>query len=92
MAKEGVLDEQEHTGSLFWLVTRTSEAPAANLSLEPVAWEHKVALTLPAKKKQKVTSEWDSSELPSIPLLVNKKALKAHQQLFVYQKEPDKKK
>lgn len=92
MAKKGTLDEQDHTGSLFWLVTRTSVAAAENLSLEPVAWEHKVALTLPAKKKLKVTSEWDSSELPSIPLLVNKKALKAHQQLFVYQKEADKKK
>ena len=92
MAKKGDLDEQEHTGSLFWLVQRTSDAAAANLSLEPLAWEHKIALTLPAKKKLKVTSEWDSSELPGIPLLVNKKALKAHQQLFVHQKEPEKKK
>ena len=36
MATRGVLDSQEHLGSFFWLVTRTSTASQANLALTNV--------------------------------------------------------
>ena len=34
-----------------------------------------------------VSVQWESLEMPSIPILVNKKTLKKHAQLFVHQKD-----
>ena len=56
-------------------------------SAENHAWH-----VLPTKKKQKTSVEWGSSELPSIPVLVNKKAISKHTKLAVFLKEPAKKK
>ena len=96
IAKKGVLDESEHKGSLFWIVGRTSKASEANLSLEPISFEQKTFLTLPNNKKRKISVDWGASEMPAIPILVNKKALKAHTQLLVFhadkKKEPEKSK
>ena len=89
IASKGSIDAVEHRGSLFWLITRTSKASEANLTLESVAFEHKVTLHMPTKKR-KLTTEWDSKDLPTIPILVNKKALKAHERLVVF--VPEKKK
>ena len=90
--KGSINNDQDLTGCLFWVVTRTSEKAEANLVLEPVTWEQKVSLNLPTKKKQKTSVEWGSSELPSIPVLVNKKAISKHTKLAVFLKEPAKKK
>ena len=48
-------------------------------------------MTLPAAKKRKThVSEWDSSELPSLPVLVNKKAITKHTRLMVFLAEKKK--
>ena len=88
MAKKDHLDSQEHLGSLFWLVSRTSTAPEANMALENVMLEYQVKVCLPAPKRRKVVSvPWESAEMPTIPIMVNKRALKKHTQLFVYQQD-----
>ena len=83
IAKAGSLDSQEHLGSLFWLAHRSSDASEANMVLESCSWEHKVTLEMPPKKKKHVV-EWEPGDLPSIPLLLNKRAVKQHQRLVVY--------
>ena len=62
---------------------RTSVASEANLVMESVAWEHHVDLKMPFKKK-KVSVDWQASELPTIPVLINKKPLKEHTCLAVH--------
>ena len=89
IAAKGVIDATEHRGSLFWIVGRTSKASEANLTLESVAWEHKVTLVMPHKKR-KLTTEWESKDLPTIPILVNKKPLKAHTRLVMFVAETKK--
>ena len=86
LAKAGLIDSNEHTGSLYWLVERSSSPAEANLVLESVCWDHRVDLKLP-RKKQKVSSDWQSQDLPAIPLLVNRKVIKEHVRLVVYQPE-----
>ena len=89
IASKGAIDAAEHTGSLFWLITRASKPSDANLTLEAVAWEHKVTLHMPLKKR-KLSTEWESKDLPTIPILVNKKTIKAHERLvvFIAEKKP----
>ena len=59
------------------------------MSMESVSWEHKVTLLMPFKKR-KVSTEWPSGDLPSIPIMQNQKALKKQVRLMVYL--PEKKK
>ena len=90
-AQKGALDSQEDLGSFFWLVSRTSTASQANLVLENVTLEHLIKVSLPGPKQRKVASvPWEYSAMPSIPILVNKKTLKQHTQLFVFQKDKQK--
>ena len=89
LAAEKLVDTTEHRGSLFWLVQRCSDAKSANMSLEPVAWEHKVILRLPFKK-DRTSSDWEPKHLPTIPVLMHKNAVKAHE-LLVYYAAPVKK-
>ena len=44
-------------------------------------------MTLPNNKKRKISVDWGASEMPSIPILVNKKAIKKHTKLAVFQKD-----
>ena len=92
IAKAGTIDEQDHVGSLFWVVTRTTTASEANLVMEPMLWNSKVELKLPAKKR-KVHVEWEADELPTIPLMTNKAAVKQKTLLkvFVEEKKEEKK-
>ena len=92
MAASGTLDTSDHSGSLYWVVSRTSEAPKANLVLDQVSWEQKVSVTVPALKKRRKTHQvdWSSSEVPSVPVMVNPKAIKAHTMLALYLPEPPK--
>ena len=46
IATAGTLGEQEHTGSLYWLVTRTPEAVSANLHEELVTFEQHLKLKI----------------------------------------------
>ena len=46
---------------------------------------------LPAPNKRKThVSEWEPAELPSLPVLVNKKVTKKHTKLSVFQAEKKK--
>ena len=83
LAAKGLVDHCEHTGSLFWVVERTTEKLQANMALETISWEHTVTLHLPLKKT-KHTVETESKDLPGLSVLVNRKAVKAHVRLLVH--------
>ena len=83
LASKDLLDPSEHTGSLFWIVERTSEKSEANMVLQQITWEHKVTLSLPLKKKQH-TVEKEAKDLPCLSVLVNPRTSKAHQRLVVF--------
>ena len=86
MARAGSIDEAKHEGNLYWLVQRTSEESAANMTYESATWEHQIKLSLPAPKRRKIHKvEWGTSELPSFPLLVNKAPVEKHIRLQVFQ-------
>ena len=85
------MDSQEHLGSFVWLVGRTSTTSPGNLVPERVILEQLIKASLPGPKKRNVVSvHWEYSEMPSIPILVNKKTLQKHTQLFVFQKDKQK--
>ena len=93
IASAGAVDPAEHTGSLFWLVMRTTNQEQANLELENMAWQQQITVNLPVpvSKRRKVEPiAWAPSELPSLPILVNKKAIEKHVRLAMFM--PEKKK
>ena len=51
MANKDMVDLEEHRGSLYWVVTRTSDAKAVNLDVEMAQWTLSIQMTLPAPKK-----------------------------------------
>ena len=55
------------------------------MSLEHVGWSHKVTLFPPLPKILKHEVNWDTSDLPMVPNMINKKAIKAHTRLVVIQ-------
>ena len=77
MASKGSVDQEEHKGSLYWIVSRTSVAKDANLEYENCTFQQQIKVTLPASTKKKKTHvcEFRPAELPTIPLLVNMKAI-----------------
>ena len=89
LAKQDLVDSAEHKGSLFWLVQRSSDSSQANMVFESVSWEHKVTITMPLKKR-KHSVDWASKDLPTVPVLINKKAVKAHERLVVFLAPPKK--
>ena len=93
LASKDLVDLEEHRGSLYWVVTRTSDAKAVNMEVEMIQCSQSIQMTLPAPKKRKTVPQqyWSSSELPSFPILVNKKVLEKHTQLFCYLPKDEKK-
>ena len=88
IANKEVLDDDEHMGSLFWLVGKTSSSSDANLSMEVATFEQQVKVHLPGPKKRRVeSSKWDPPEMPGVPILVNMKDIKKHTKLLVYSPE-----
>ena len=76
IARIGVVDKEEHHGSLFWVISRTCETKEVNLDLENITWSKTIKVNLPGPKRRKTeVLEWEPSELPSFPILVNKKAI-----------------
>ena len=75
-------DPVEHTGSLFWIVHRSLDHDEANMVIDQVLWEHKVTLSMPFKKA-KHHVQWQQQDLPTIPVLMNPKAIKKQQPLVV---------
>ena len=90
MANTGTIDDTAHTGNLFWMVSGTPKASDANMAKEHVSFEISVALKLSGKKR-KLSTEWGTSEAPTIEYLVNTKALAMHTKLVVFQAEVKKK-
>ena len=84
LAKVGVLDNSEHRGGLFWMVGKTQSASEPNMSLESVGFQQHIELHMPLKKR-KASVLWEQKDLPSIPILVNKKTIKEHTRLMVFQ-------
>ena len=85
IAPKGELDSEEHQGSLFWVVGRTSKALDANLVMENITFETQINMSLPAPKRRKTeTCSWDSSMMPSVPIIVNKTNIDNHIQLLVF--------
>ena len=91
IAPPGAIDDNAHAGSLFWLVSRTSDASEGNMSWETSTFADSMEVNFacrPSKeKKRKLLVDWASTDLPTIPLLTNKKAIKAHTRLLVFQAE-----
>ena len=83
-AKDSLGDGIEKTGSLFWMVQRTTEKTEANLFQEPLTIKGNFAVG-GGSKKLKLTLEWDSANMPTIPILSNKKVLKEHVQLVAFE-------
>ena len=92
LAEPGAVSSAELRGNLFWLVKRTSEKAKANLVLESVTMQQQVTLTIQPLKKKKHVVEWDSADLPSVPVLLNRKAIKARTLLALYHEEKTEKK
>ncbi len=84
LAAQGSVDDAEHTGLLFFAVTRSSSASEANMAFDAVTFEHTVVVKLPLKRKSS-SATWESQHLPSVPILVNPKAIKARTRLGVHQ-------
>ena len=78
---------------MYWLITRTSDPATPNLHLENMSFHQKteVKLSGPALKKRKMDPvEWAASEMPSIPILTNKKPIGKHTQLLMFLPPADK--
>ena len=90
IAATGSIDGSAHHGNLFWMVGGTSKASDANMAKEHAAFKISVALKLSGKKR-KLSTEWGTSEAPTIEYLVNKKALAMHTKLLVFHAEAKKK-
>ena len=50
MAGQAALDSEEHRGSFYWMVTRTSNITEANMTLDNVTFEHQVKVSLPKRR------------------------------------------
>ena len=83
MAKKDSCSASEHRGSLYWCVSRSDSNDLANMTLESVSFDYNVNLTMPLKKK-KISYEWLSKDLPSLPVMVNKKTIKAQTKLVLF--------
>ena len=89
----GSIGELEHTGSLYWHITRTQDPAEANLDAENMSFRQniEVMLSAPAHKKRKLQSgAWEPSDLPTIPYLTNKKAIPKHTKLCLWSAEKGK--
>ena len=88
LASPGSLDEQTHTGSLFWLVTRSCDPSEANMEQECAQFEATIKCSFtgsPALKKRKVDPvEWSRQEMPGIPFLFNSKPIAARTKLVMH--------
>ena len=82
IASKDLFGIAEHTGPLFWLVHRTSNITEANMSLEQTSFEMNCVLHV--TKKHKHHWDWESEDLPKIPILMNRKTIKQHQRLAMF--------
>ena len=84
LAAKGSIDDEDHEGSLYWIIGRTSKPKEVNLQSEQVSCDINIAMTLPSEKKA-LTKTWASADMPAIQILVNKKAIAKHTMLLAFQ-------
>ena len=88
IAPQGELDSEEHHGSLVWVVGSTSKVVDVTLVLENITFEMQIKMPLPAPQRRKTeTCSWDSSMMPTVPILLNKTKINKNIQLLVFQPE-----
>ena len=91
MAAKGSIGPEEHLGSFFWMVGRTSKPKDANMELHNVTFERSYRVALPAangpKRRKATLVNWHPTEMPTLPILVNNKALHKNTKLLVFQQE-----
>ena len=86
--RKGSIDPEEHLGSFFWPVGRTSKDKEANMQMQNVSFEGSYKVALPGPKRRKVSFvNWHSTEMPSLPILVNSKPLNKNTKLLVFLQE-----
>jgi hypothetical protein len=84
MAAAGTIDDQEHRGMIGWVIERTADESEANLALDEATWSAEVSVKFPGGKKRKAEVSWDSKHLPSLPIIINPKAIAAHTRLLLH--------
>lgn len=67
---------------LSWAIERSNEAGESNPSLETVHWRASCEVRLPGAKKRRVGVDFEETDLPGIPVLVNDKVIKEHTRLI----------
>ena len=92
VAPAGFLDQEEHRGNLYWIVSRTTNKEKANLDMDEATWQQHIKVTLPAPaKKRKIHNlDWEANDLPSFAIMVNKSTIKKNTQLLVFLPEKPK--
>ena len=89
-------NDKDHTASLYWLVKKVDKEDLANLEIDIASFTQEVLVHLPAFKKRKsckgttrpagpVSSTWQAADMPTFPVLVNRKQIKPHTRLCMYQ-------
>ena len=82
MHPAGVCGETvEKRGSLFWCIQRTHEKDEGNLVEESCTFGSSVEVNVMGSKQ---TIKWNPTDMPTIPVLTNRKAIKKHTLLKVF--------
>ena len=61
----------------------------AHLTLGTVTWDYVANLHMPLKKRNTSSVQWKAEDLPSMPILVNKKKSQEHMRLVLHQQIPN---
>ena len=86
MPPAGVCGEvAEKRGSLFWCIQRAHDKGEANIVGESCTFGSSMEVSVSGAKK---TIRWSTPDLPTIPVLINKKAIKQHTQVKVFLAKP----
>ena len=75
-------EKREH---LYWCIQRTHNKEEANVVEESCTFGSSVGVNLGGAKQ---TIKWNTPDLPAIPFLTNKKAIKQHTQVKVFLEKP----
>ena len=90
ISAKDLVEPRELMGSLYWVVKRTSEQEAVNMHFETFTWQGSFTLKFPWIKSIPEPSQFLSENLPNVPLLANKKTIRAHQRLACFYETPKK--
>ena len=77
----------EKRGSLFWCIQRTHDKGEANVVEESCTFGSSMEVNVSGTKQ---TIRWSTPDLPTIPVLINKKAINKHTQVNVFLAKKDK--